>query len=112
MERPVPPRPDLQYAGEVLVLTVLSDNGSVCSAQLLRGFNPDADKQAIAKVKGLRFEPSRSNGAPVAVTLTVSVIFWRDANGGLVTSVVQQKKQAESPASSMNPQTKTATKPK
>jgi hypothetical protein len=111
-DRPVPPSADMQYAGNVLVLTVLSDAGEVCSAQLLRGFNPDADKTAIAKIKDSHFEPARTNGVPVPVTVTVEVIFWRDANGKFVTSIAQQKKQAESPASSMNPQTKTATKPK
>jgi outer membrane biosynthesis protein TonB len=93
------PSPDMQHAGDVMILAVISDTGYVCSARLLAGFDHDADQQAVSTAKSLHFHPARMNGQRVPVQVIVQLTFWRGTDGKLVMEQLKPEKQADSPAS-------------
>jgi TonB family protein len=72
------PSPDAQYAGTVTLMAVISDKGYVCDAQVVRGFDKEADKKAAAKaVREWHFQPAQKDGRSVPVVVTVDVNYWR-----------------------------------
>jgi Gram-negative bacterial TonB protein C-terminal len=93
------PPAGMQHGGDVMLFAEISDAGMVCEVRKLAGFDADADQEAIATAKAMRFSPARKNGHPVPVVLTLQITFWRDANGKLVMeSFPKAEKQADSPA--------------
>lgn len=68
----------------VTVLTVVSDTGYVCSAQVLHGVEKDADLEAVNSVRKSHFNPAMKNGRAVPVVVTVAVKFLRNKDGKLV----------------------------
>lgn len=78
-----PPEADATFAGTVSLLIVISNKGFVCSVQLIRGLDKEADKRAVEGTRQWRFDPSKKDGRPVAVEMRVEVAFWRKANGEL-----------------------------
>jgi hypothetical protein len=78
-----PPEADAKF-GAVSLLLVISDKGYVCSVQLIRGFDKEADTRAMQGARQWRFDPSEKHGHPVAVEMRVEVGFWRKANGELI----------------------------
>jgi TonB family protein len=85
-----PPEADAKFAGTVSLLLVINTKGYVCSVQLIRGFDKEADKRAIQGSRHWRFHPSPKNGSPVTVEMRVEVGFWRKANGELVSGIGRQ----------------------
>ena len=79
-----PPEAGAKFAGTVFVLLVISDKGHVCSAQLIQGFDKEADKRAVEAARQWRFNPSKKDGRPVAVEMRIKVGFWRKTNGELI----------------------------
>jgi TonB family protein len=76
--RPVhrdPPSPEMQHAGDVMVLAVISDTGYVCSVRLLAGFDHEADQQALATSKGWRLHPAMKDGRAVPVQVVLQLTF-------------------------------------
>ena len=62
--------------GRVVVKFVVKKDGNVGEVIVLRGKDPDLDKEAVRVVKTLpRFIPGKMNGQPVAVWYTVPVNF-------------------------------------
>ena len=86
----------------VTVLTVVSDTGYVCSAQVLNGVEKDIDKQAIQAVRTWHFEPAKKDGRGVPVIIAVEVNFTRDSEGNLV--LKEPSAQASSKDASVKPQ--------
>ena len=88
-----PPEAGAKFAGSVFVLLIISDTGYVCSAQLIQGFDKEADKRALEGTRKWRFDPSTKNGHPVAVEVRVEVSFWRNAKGELISDVAKKPKK-------------------
>ena len=78
------PSPDLQYAGTITLLAVLSDTGHVCSTRVLKSFDKQLDKKAGEVVRHWRFTPAMKSGHPVSVVVTVNVTYWKKSNGEIV----------------------------
>src|SRR5579864_712797 len=88
-----PPEAGAKFAGTVFVLLTISDTGYVCSAQLIQGFDKEADKRALEGTRKWRFNPSKKNGHPVAVEMRIQLSFWRNANGELISDVAERPKK-------------------
>jgi periplasmic protein TonB len=73
---PVYPRvaQEARIAGTVILDTVIDVNGHVTSVRVLRSI-PLLDQAAIDAVRGWTFTPTRLNGVPVPIALTVTVRF-------------------------------------
>jgi hypothetical protein len=80
-----PSRDGMKWVGAVDLFVVISDTGHVCSVQVIRGINHERDKQAQDQVRQRHFEPSKKDGRPVPVFVTVPVNFWSDQDGNIVT---------------------------
>ena len=63
-----------RLSGMVIVECVIDTGGRVTSARVLRG-HPLLDAAAVAAVEQWGYEPTRLNGVPVAVQMTVTVRF-------------------------------------
>jgi TonB family protein len=61
--------------GIVIVETIVTRDGTVCAARVLRGLDPAIDAAALKAVRQWRFVPAQKNGKPVqaAYSLTVAV---------------------------------------
>ena len=62
----------------VMILAVISDTGSVCSAKIIHGPDDTTNKKALEAVRKWRFEPARKDGKPVPVSVRVMVTIDRD----------------------------------
>jgi TonB family protein len=79
-----PPEAGATFAGTVFVLLIINEKGYVCSAQVIQGFDKQANKRAVETTRQWRFNPSKKNGNPVAVEMRVEISFWRNAKGELI----------------------------
>ncbi|MDR2854263.1 MAG: TonB family protein [Prevotellaceae bacterium] len=62
--------------GKVTVRFVVEKNGSVSDVTVLRGFDPNCDKEAKRVVASLpKFQPGRQNGRAVRVFYTIPITF-------------------------------------
>jgi len=61
--------------GSVILRAVISARGQVEEITVLRSSNPLFDEAAVAAVRQWEYEPARQGGRPVAVYLTIHVIF-------------------------------------
>jgi TonB family protein len=83
---PASPDPDKKYAGSVVVITVVSDTGYVCSTRVARGINKELNKKAEEAVRHWRFKPASKDGHPVPVAVAVEVHFWMNGKGEISTA--------------------------
>jgi hypothetical protein len=88
---PDPPSPDVKYAGTVYVLTVISDTGYVCSARAVKGPTKELKKKAEGTIRKWQFRPGIKNGHPVATVATVTLTFWMNKEGEIVTPSKDQQ---------------------
>ena len=79
-----PPEVDAKFAGTVSLQIIINNKGYVCSAQVIRGFDKEAEVKATQAVRQWRFDPSKKDGHTVAVEMRVELGFWRKANGELI----------------------------
>lgn len=68
----------------VPVLTVISDSGYVCSAQVSQKVDKELGLQAVSAVRKRHFAPAKKNGRGVPVVIIVAVNFKRDKGGKLI----------------------------
>jgi protein TonB len=62
--------------GRVIVKFVVSRDGSISNAQVVRGIGGGCDEEALRVVKGMpKWKPGKNNGKPVNVTYTLPVAF-------------------------------------
>ena len=62
--------------GRVVVQFVVTKTGSIGEVKVVRGKDPDLDKEAVRVVKSLpKFIPGKMNGHPVNVWFTLPVNF-------------------------------------
>jgi len=59
----------------IVLMAVVSETGTVLEPTIIRSDHPDLDPAVLEAVKQWRYEPTRVNGRPVAVFLTVTVSF-------------------------------------
>lgn len=82
---PAPPVPGVHYLGAVTMLVSLSDTGSICEVEVVKGIEGVLDKQAISVIRQQHFQPIRQGGKPVPGFMTIQRDFWRgDASDTLV----------------------------
>jgi len=74
-----PSYPDIaikaRVSGVVIIEATIDVTGRVIEAKILRGI-PLLDQAALDAVRQWRFTPTRLNGVPVPVVMTVTVQFW------------------------------------
>lgn len=62
--------------GKVTIRFVVGKTGEILNVQILRGFDPACDKEALRVVKSMpRWIPGRQNGTPVQVYFTLPITF-------------------------------------
>lgn len=62
--------------GRVIVKFVVSKNGSISQAQVVKGVDRDLDREAIRVVKSMpKWQPGKNNGQPVNSWFTLPVVF-------------------------------------
>jgi protein TonB len=64
-----------KYQGEVLITTVIDDQGIPTEITVVRGLGLGLDEAATEAVSQWRFKPGMKNGVPVPVRATLSVQF-------------------------------------
>ena len=64
-----------KISGTVLVAIIVTDEGTVRDAKIIKSLEKSLDQQALATVSTWKFEPATKDGKPVAVHLTVDVSF-------------------------------------
>ena len=75
-----PPSPESQFVGTVTLMAVISDTGSVCDAQVIRGVDKQTDQKAEKALRAWHFEPARKGGHAVPVVVNVDLTYWRRGN--------------------------------
>lgn len=67
---------DNNIEGKVLIRFVVSRDGSVTNATVLRSADPSLDQAALEAVKSLpRFNPGKQGGKPVNIWYTLPIVF-------------------------------------
>ncbi len=61
--------------GKVIVRFVVDEVGRVRDAQVIRGVHEALDQTVLQAVQALRFKPAQKDGLPVAVRMTLPVVF-------------------------------------
>lgn len=62
--------------GRVVIVFVIDESGRVTDAKVLRGADPDLDREALRLVESMpNFIPGKSNGKPVKVRYTIPIKF-------------------------------------
>ena len=61
--------------GVVIVGIIVSPDGTVRDASVVKSLEPGFDKQAIAAVSKWKFQPATKDGKPVAVRIVVETNF-------------------------------------
>ncbi len=69
---------DANKQGMVFIETVVSKTGSVQSAKVKKGTDPELDKAALEAVKKLTFKPGSHKGKTVPVSLVIPIRFALD----------------------------------
>jgi hypothetical protein len=90
---PTPPVPSVHYLGAVTMLVSLSDTGSICEVEVVKGIEEALDKQAVSVIRQQPFQPIRQDGKPVPGFMTIQRDFWRgDKSDTLVSLNVDDSK--------------------
>jgi len=61
--------------GSVVVSMIVTAEGKVRDVKVIKGLDPDLDKQAVAAVRTWKFEPATKDGKAVAVHLKAEAAF-------------------------------------
>lgn len=62
--------------GRVIVSFIIDCDGSISDAKIVRGIDPDCDKEALRLINGMpRWIPAQQNGENIGVRLTLPIIF-------------------------------------
>ncbi len=61
--------------GIVVLAMIVTPDGNVDDAKVVRGFDPDLDQHAVDTVRTWKFEPATKDGKPVPVALSVEVSY-------------------------------------
>lgn len=62
--------------GKVVVRFVVDQNGSINDVEILRGIDPNCDKEALRVIKNMpKWVPGKQNGIPVKVYYTMPIVF-------------------------------------
>lgn len=64
LERVEPRWPRAKTRGVIIIETVLTDDGRVCAARIVRGLGEEMNVAALEAVKQWRFTPVKLNGEP------------------------------------------------
>jgi TonB family protein len=73
IERVEPSWPRQRDRGIVIIETVLTDEGRVCAARVLRGLGEPVDASALDAVRQWRFTPAKLRGQPRTARFTVAL---------------------------------------
>lgn len=67
---------DKGIQGRVIVSFIIDCDGSISDAKIVRGIDPDCDKEALRLINGMpRWIPAQQNGENIGVRLTLPIIF-------------------------------------
>jgi len=70
------PAMELNIQGRVVLRFVVNQDGSIGNVEILKGFDPSCDKEAMRVVKKMpSWIPGKQNGNPVAVYYSLPVVF-------------------------------------
>lgn len=70
------PDPDICTTGKVIVQFIISTDGNITNAKIVRGVHPKFDKEALRVVKLMpKWKPGTQKGKPVAMEYTIPVSF-------------------------------------
>lgn len=70
------PDPDICITGKVIVQFIISTDGNITNAKIVRGVHPKFDKEALRIVKLMpKWKPGTQKGKPVAMEYTIPVSF-------------------------------------
>ena len=70
------PDPDICITGKVIVQFIISTDGNITNAKIVRGVHPKFDKEALRVVKLMpKWKPGTQKGKPVAMEYTIPVSF-------------------------------------
>ncbi|MCI0513317.1 M56 family metallopeptidase [candidate division KSB1 bacterium] len=61
--------------GKVFVKLLITEQGKVAHAEIIKGANPAMDSAAIQALKGVKWQPARLKDQPLKVTITLPVMF-------------------------------------
>ena len=61
--------------GTVILAIIVTPEGNVGDAKVVRGFDPEMDQNALNTVRTWKFEPPTKDGKPVAVAINVEASF-------------------------------------
>lgn len=61
--------------GRVTVQFIVNESGDVENAKILRGIGGGCDEEALAVVRGAKFEPGLQRGRPVRVQMSLPIVF-------------------------------------
>ena len=70
------PDPDICITGKVIVQFIISTDGNITNAKIVRSVHPKFDKEALRVVKLMpKWKPGTQKGKPVAMEYTIPVSF-------------------------------------
>ena len=70
------PVPDICITGKVIIQFIISTDGNITNAKIVRGVHPKFDKEALRVVKLMpKWKPGTQKGKPVAMEYTIPVSF-------------------------------------
>jgi periplasmic protein TonB len=64
--------------GDVAVEATLDANGRVTTTKVVKSVSPELDQAAVDAIRASTFRPGMRNGAPVPVTITMTMRFKLD----------------------------------
>ena len=73
-----------QRIGTVTLLTVISDTGHVCSAQVIQGIEKKIDAGAVKAVLQWKFHPAIKNGHRVPTVANIQIHYRLDKDGNVI----------------------------
>jgi len=94
---PAPPVPGVHYLGAVTMLVSLSDTGSICEVEVVKGIEAALDKQAVSVIRQQLFQPIRQDGKPVPGFMTIQRDFWRGDTSDTLVSLNADDSKGEVP---------------
>lgn len=65
----------VRVKGSVVIGVVITSQGTPKDPSVVQSLQPDVDRCAVEAVKQWRFTPAQKDGKPVAVRLTIEVVF-------------------------------------
>jgi Gram-negative bacterial TonB protein C-terminal len=94
---PAPPVPGVHYLGAVIMLVSLSDTGSICEVEVVKGIDEAMDKQAVSAIRQQLFQPIGQDGKPIPGFMTIRRDFWRGDTSDTLVSLNADDSKGEVP---------------